>query len=288
MPSLRLESSNDFFDLDHVLKNGRGVQSLSGATGLGLPPVAGQWLEGAGDGAVYRGRRVLPREIDLPLLIAGSDRKDMKGLTSRLSKMLAAECTIRLVEDDGTDWSTKVVRVGGGSYTYGEDTTGNKDLLLVVTVRAGDPYWTSSVTYRKTISNQAAPAGLLSGGSLSGMSVASSQAMGDIELENVGDADAYPVWGVYGPGDNFKARSPSGQLIHWTGTLAIGDVLTVDTKAGTVVDQTGANRYAELSEAPRFWSIPPGTSTARVELLNVDVDNSRIDCTWRPRNWMVI
>ena len=71
MPSLALENDTDALDLDYVFKYGRGIQALSGATGFGLPPVSIRWLEGAGDGALYRGRRVLPRDIDLPLLVVG-------------------------------------------------------------------------------------------------------------------------------------------------------------------------------------------------------------------------
>jgi hypothetical protein len=71
VPSLQLSNESDTLDLDYVLKQGRGIQVLTGVTGLGLAAKQVQWLEGAGDGATYRGRRVLARDIDLPLLISG-------------------------------------------------------------------------------------------------------------------------------------------------------------------------------------------------------------------------
>jgi len=143
MPSLALESATDVLDLDYVQKHGRGVQVLAGVTGMGLPPVQVRWLEGAGDGAVFRGRRVLPRDIDLPLLIVGTDRKDFLSLWSRLARMLSGVCKLRMIEDDGTSYWCNVHRVGGGDYALGVDTTGDREVQIVVTLRAPSPYWTA-------------------------------------------------------------------------------------------------------------------------------------------------
>ncbi len=283
---LLLESSRDVLNLDDVLHTGVGVQALTGITGLGLPQVSVQWLEGAGDGAVYRGRRVRPRDIDLPLLIQARGREHLKELLTRLAVMLAEPCTLRLVEDDGTDWSTIVVRVGGGDFVYGTDTIGTTELQTVVTLRAGDPFWTYSRSTRKVISNSGAGRGLLTG--LTRLRVASSQAIGVITLENIGSAPAYPVWEVTGPGRDFLAVSPTGERLHWIGALGERERLIVDVRAGTVVDGTGASRYAQLAPAPRFWTIPAGTSTATASLDNTTTTASSIACTWRPRTWLVI
>lgn len=285
MPRLQLESATDSFDLDEVLKSGRGVQALTGATGFGLAPKQVQWLEGAGDGAAYRGRRVLPRDIDLPLLIEGTDREDLKGLLSRLARVLSDECTLRFFEDDGTSWSANVVHVGGGDYVYGQDTIGERDLFTVITLRAGDPYFTFSNPTRKEIKNSTVRRSLI--GKLSKLQLSNSQAIGSIELRNLGDTNAFPVWKIYGPGNTFRAVSPTGEVLQWNGTLLAGQTLTIDVRAGTVVDNTGANRYNELASAPRLWLVPPGTSTAECSLQDVTFASS-ITCTWSPRKWMVV
>ena len=285
MPRLHLESATDSFNLDDVLMRGTGVQALTGTAGLGLPPVSVQWLQGAGDGAVYRGRRVLPRDIDLPLHLLGRDREHLKSMVSRLAVMLAGECTLRLVEGDGTDWSVAVHRVGGGDYIYGQDTIGATDLSTVLTLRAGDPFFTYSRPSTKRISNSGAGRGLLKG--LARLQVSSSQAIGTILLSNLGDAPAYPVWDIVGPGRDFKAISVTGEGFHWTGVLAPGETLRIDTQVGTVRDGRGVNRYAQLAPAPRLWSIPPGTTQATASLENV-TSASSVTCSWRPRKWVVI
>lgn len=282
---LRLENSLDILSLNGIAETGTGIQVVSGLIGLGLPPVSVQWLEGAGDGATYRGKRVLPRDFDLPLDILGHDRDDLKRLLKRLTLMLANGCTLRVIEDNGTTWSTDVQRIGGGNYAYGTDTIGEKDLQMVLTLRAGDPYFTSSATTSQSIGGDTTTPGFLSG--LTSMQVASSQAIGDILLENTGDASAWPVWEVRGPGNNFRAISPSGAVLHWTGTLLTGETLIIDALRGSVVDGLGANRYADLAAAPRFWSIPPGITSAEASLLNVTAA-SKIVCTWRTRKWMVV
>ncbi|MEV1109932.1 phage tail family protein [Micromonospora sp. NPDC049751] len=285
MPRLQLESAADVFNLDDVLNKDVGVQALAGVTGLGLPEVATQWLEGAGDGARFRGKRDRPRDIDLPLYVAGQNREQLTELLDRLAIMLDGECTLRLVEDDGNDWSTKVHFVAGGNYAYGIDTNGERDLRTVITVRAGDPYWTYSRSISKKITNAGAGRGLV--GKLASMKVSSSQAIGTILLENAGTAPAFPLWVVVGPGRNFAAVSAAGRGFTWTGTLAAGETLTVDTQTGAVVDNLGRNRYSELAAAPKLWSVPPGITEATASLESTTTASS-ITCTWRPRKRMVV
>ncbi|MEU9044099.1 phage tail family protein [Kitasatospora sp. NPDC048343] len=285
MIRLQMESPLDVLNLNEVQEKGTGLQALTGLTGVGLPPVSVQWLEGAGDGSVYRGKRVLSREIDLPLDVVGRDREHLAELLSRLALVLAEPCTLAVVNDDGSRWTTEVVRTGGGDVTYGQGTTGERDLQTVVTLRASDPYFTSSEASSQVIGGDTKTGSFLS--SMVSLPVAASQAIGSITLENTGDAVAYPVWEIHGPGYAFQAVSPDKETITWNGTLAAGEVLTLDARTGTVVDQTGANRYADLGPAPRFWSIRPGLSTATAQLLGVTAD-SKVICSWRARKWMVI
>jgi hypothetical protein len=285
VPKLLLVSGADTIDLNEIDEQGVGFQAKSGVTGLGLPPVSVQWLEGAGDGAVFRGTRVQTRDIDIPLDILALDRADLQDKLSRLALVLAGGCFLVLDNGNGVQWSTEVHRVGGGEYTYGEDTIGTNEFQTVLTMRAGDPYFTSSQQQVRTISGAVAGTAFLS--NLVSMQVAPSQAIGSIDLSNSGDVAAYPVWEVRGPGDHFVATSPSGETLKWNGTLTAGQKLIVDTRKGTVQDGTGANRYDLLDTAPRFWTVQPGESTATASLLNT-TSASQITCSWYPRKWMVI
>jgi hypothetical protein len=282
---LLLVSGADVIDLNEIDDKGVGFQAKTGTNGLGLPPVSVQWLEGAGDGATYRATRVQSRTIDLPIEILANDRVELQAQLSRLALMLAGGCTLVLDEGNGVTWSTEVHRTGGGDYTYGGDTIGEREFSTTITLMAGDPYFTSSEQQVRYVGGNAATAAFLS--SLANVKVAPSQAIGEITLSNSGDAPAYPVWEVTGPGDHFVATSSTGETLKWNGTLTAGQKLTVDTRKGTVVDQSGANRYDLLDTAPRFWTVRPGTSTAVASLLNTTTA-SRITCSWYPRKWMVV
>jgi hypothetical protein len=285
VPKLLLVSGADTINLNEIDEFGIGFQAKAGVTGLGLPPVSVQWLEGAGDGAVFRGTRVQTRDIDLPIEILALDRTDLQAKLSRLALALAGGCSLVLQNGDGTRWSTDVHRVGGGEYTYGEDSIGQTEFQTVITLRAGDPYFTSSAQQVRTISGAGTSGAFLT--NMVTMTIAPSQAIGSIDLSNSGDAAAYPVWEVRGPGDHFTATSPTGETLKWTGTLTASEKLVIDTRKGTVIDGTGANRYDLLDTAPRFWTVQPGDSTAVASLLNT-TSASQITCSWYPRKWMVI
>ncbi|MEU8133233.1 phage tail family protein [Streptodolium elevatio] len=285
MPKLLLASETDVLDLSEIETKGLGFQAKAGVTGFGLPPVSVQWLEGAGDGASFRRRRVLPRDIDIPIEILARDRPHLQALTSRLALALAGRCTLILLDDDSTRWETEVHRVGGGEVVYGYDTTGERELDTVITLRAGDPYWTAAESQIRSVASATATTSWLS--SMATLPVAPSQAIGDIQLSNTGDAVAYPIWEIVGPGSNFEAISPDGERLAWGGILGADERLTIDTRKGTVVDHLGANRYAELDTAPRFWTVKPGLSTATAQLEDITAA-SKISCSWRPRKWMVI
>lgn len=279
---LQLESTTDILDLGT-----RALAALMGVTGAGLPPVATQWFEGAGDGASYRGERVLARDIDLPISATTADRAEMRALTSRISKMLSGPMVLRFVEDDGSSWTLDVRRVGGGNLALGLDTDAETWLSTVVTLRAGDPFWTSSETTRhETIASSGR--GLLFGAtSLSALRVSPSQTLGEVVMENLGDAYAYPVWTIHGPGQNFTATSATGESFQLWSILAAGDTITIDTRRATVTDQLGISRYFELAPAPQLWRIPPGITTADVSMTNT-TSASRIVAEWRARRWTVV
>ncbi|MGV9312585.1 phage tail family protein [Streptomyces sp. NPDC003691] len=279
---LELASLSDRLDLSEGETGGVGYQALAGITGMGLPQLSAQWLEGAGDGGAYRGRRVLPRDLDIPLDICGRDRSHLAELVARLARVLASDaCTLTVIDTSGDRWTTPVHWTGGGAIDPG---AGQRDVQTIITLRAPSPYFLAETAQTVTIGGSTV-APFLS--SLASIPLASSQALGSVTLTNVGDAPAYPVWEVTGPGENFKAVSPDGRALHWTGRLQAGETLTVDMGAGTVRDHTGTSRYASLAPAPAFWSVPPGESTATASLDGI-TPASRVVCTWRPRKWVVI
>lgn len=285
MAKLRLQSANDELDLDAQLQTGRGFQALSGLTGLGLPSVQVQWRDAAGDGASYRGRRVLPRDLDIPIDLRTDGREEQRAMSSRLALMFAEGCRLVYTDELGDDWYTDVHRTGGGGYVKGKDDRPN-EFELVITVRAGDPFWTAVEVQTQTISGMTPSATVFLDGMV-GLPVTTSQAIGSMTIENDGDAEAFPAWTVTGPGKNLEVRLPNGQGFKWLGTLALGQSLVIDVRSGTIRDHAGTNRYAQLDTAPRFFRLPPGVTVATAAMEDT-TEASGITCAWRPRRWLVI
>lgn len=292
MPRLRLETATDAIDLNDISATGKGVEALAGITGLGLPPVTVQWSEGAGDGAIYRGRRVQPREIDIPIYADGEDRDGLKLILSRLARMMSGVMRLWFIEDDGSRWYTDVVRVGGGQYSYGFDTTGERELVTVFTLRAGDPFWTSEESDQRVINRATTGRGLILdtvGGStgadsLVKLRVSSAQVQGTVILENTGDAEAFPTWEIQGPGSNIVATGPNGETWQWNGSLLLGQTLFIDSRTATAIDNLGASRYDDFDTSPRFWLVPPGITSASITMTGT----GRIVMSWKRRKWAVI
>jgi len=272
-PGLRLElvGRNDTLELTEYTPLVGDVFATNGFDGAGFPDVEHYWFDGAGDGAAWRGARVQPRELNMPIEVTGPDRAAVAAVLRRLAVILNPHTVtpprLRVVEPDRTAWSVEVQRTGRADWTWGAGTNGHTWVRTTLALRAGDPYWTRESSERFTVSTVGSDAGLLSG-SLAELNLTAGEAFGERVVTNAGDASAFVTWTLTGPGDHFVATSPDGEVLAWDGTLAEGDVLTIDNRTGEVTDDTGANRYDELAPAPRFWAIEPGQSTVSVALDN--------------------
>jgi hypothetical protein len=283
---MRLKAGWREIRLDSQSRTGLGWEVLSGVTGVGLPPVQAQWSDAAGNGARYRGRRVLPRDIDLKLNLVGASQTELQSQLDNMALLLDDKCQLIWVEDDGDEWFLDVVRTGGGDYVYGVDTKGEKTLeSFVVTLRAGDPFWTAMKSDSVRVTGAGTKRPFLK--NMVKMRVSPSQQIGSVTVENLGTTEAYPVWRIHGPGNNVEIRLPNGKGFTFEGSLADWQAVTIDAQAGTVLDSTGVNRYGELAAGPKLFALPPGKTTVTASMQDTGPASS-ITCSWRKRKWALI
>lgn len=262
-----------------------GVRMRLGVRGMGMPDVSLQWFDGAGDGSTFRGARTLPRALDLPVKIEGEDRADVLAKFSALARILRAPLVARLTAKFDSDrYRLDVVRTGGGDFEIGVDSDGKTILMTVITVIAGSPFWEQIDSEGREIKPEGVGKGLLAAGqSLVQLVLGSVDGLGDVSFQNTGDVDAWPTWTVTAPFTGFAFVRSDGLALEWEGvTTKSTGFIRVDTLAGTVVDETGANRYAELLPAPKFFSIPPGGSGASIVISDAS-SASRVAVNWHPR-----
>lgn len=255
------------------------MQSERGLFGLTDPGLI--LRDSAGDGSRWAGSRRAAKTIDLNLRIRGDSGVEFRSRMARLADVLDDRygiATLRAITDTSTRELPVLFSAG-----WGGDGSGFLWQDVAFTLTAPDPYW-----------RDATPQTLVwrTGGSKPLLSptvpffpvqLASAQVLGTVDVNNPGNVAGPGVWTITGPANGVTvAPEPSLRGFSIASPIAAGTVLTLDGDAGTLVDQTGANRYDLLGPAPKVWKIPPGQSTASVVAASATSATS-ITLTWFPR-----
>jgi hypothetical protein len=94
--------------------------------------------------------------------------------------------------------------------------------------------------------------------------------LGDTALPNSGDADAWPVWTITGPGTPTLRNTTTGRSWGFSTAIGAGQQRIVDTRPGKVsaVDQAGADWWGDLvKSSPRdLWQLVPGINELDMQL----------------------
>jgi hypothetical protein len=211
------------------------------------------------------------RNIDLPVTVFGSTPAELESRLRRLARLtqdLQGPTTFTALRSTG-DLEIKLHYTGGAELEYGGEAGGREWAKLLLSFQAPNPFWQSAALQQFDVSAGDTGRGLLP--KLTKLRVVSSSSFGQVDLNNVGDVQAFPVYVIYGPVDDLTISS-NGLSFSFTDNLDAGDVITVDTEQGTVVDETGANRYDILGPAPKLFPIPPGLSSLVIEGENTTND----------------
>lgn len=262
----------------------------NGALGFGMPPVEVRIDDSASDGGIHRFTRRGIRELDLPIVIINSERSVVETELRRLSNLLSdrqGPTIIRATYSTGEIWELTGHYVGGADAIWGDE----QNMFFarwVIQFQCPNPYWVRQQSESISIGTPGAGRGLIgTGRSLVELQVGSSQAIGEIVLENNGDVDAYPVWRFDGPMDYVTLTNfDETKSFSYEEPILEGESVIVDTFAGTVVSATGVNKYANLAAAPKFFTIPPGISDVTIEAVGTDT-NTLISLFFQPRKEIV-
>lgn len=242
---------------------------LTGTKGFGIPSTVLRISDSALDGGVFRQSKRGVREIDLNVQTYGVDRATTEAALRRLANILqntSGPATLTATYADNSTWAIQVYYAGGGETIFGQAagwTFADWPLIL----QCPQPYWVSGTAQTFTVSQANTGRGMLP--KLANLKLTSTSAIGTVTVNNtLGDVPSYPVWKAYGPMDSLTINNGSVGFVY-NSPITAGDVVTIDTYAGTVTNAAGTNVYSNLSAAPKFFTIPPGTSSANVLGANV-------------------
>lgn len=261
----------------------------TGVRGFGIPNPVLRIDKSAGNGGVYRFSKRDIRELDLPIVVLADDAMGVESRLRRLSNILRGKVILTATYSTGEAYELATYFNGGAETQYGDDA--NQSLCRwTITLQAPQPFWTSAIPQTFSVAASTATRGLLGAPdgttkTLSALRVKSSQALGAVPIENVGDIDSPITWVIQGPATGVSI-SLNGVGFSYASSIESGEVITVDSEAGTVADAAGLNKYASLGTAPKFFFIPSGSSVISITAEGAD-SNTRISGYFRPRREVI-
>ncbi|PTT14640.1 hypothetical protein DBR36_15820 [Microbacterium sp. HMWF026] len=286
---MRLENNGDTLEISNWMPT--GVLRRIGASGFGMAPTVNRFREGAADGTRFRGQRKGGRVIKLPVAFQGESEIEIQDLMRKLVRILnprVSLATLFVTYDDGTELFTDVVFAGGGDHIFGEGTNSLTFAEWDLTLQSTSAYFTSAESVDVKIdAGGNSGRGLIKTGSmgLSRLRVSSASVIGSVEVDNPGDADAFPIWLVEGPGHHFHA-DVYGAGFTYDSAVEVGNPITVNTRDKSVTDVNGSV-YTGLADAPLLFAIPPGRTTINLSMQDTN-GQTRVRLNFQPRYEVVI
>ncbi len=259
----------------------------SGLTGLGIPQSIVRIDDSASDGGTWRFSKRGVREMDIPVVVFGDSRDTVETNLRRLSNLLHDRnggTTLRASYDTGEVWELPDGHYVAGAESVRGDDGGLHWCRWVLTMQFATPFWIRQQAQSMSLGAGVTGRSLIP--DLAEMRISSSQAIGALSVENTGDVEAYPVWSFRGPMDSVIVTAADGSMFSYDVAIPLGTTVTVDTKAGTVKNQSGTNLYANLGASPKLFPFPAGTSGVSVVAVNV-TSNTLITVYYQPRKEVI-
>jgi hypothetical protein len=94
------------------------------------------------------------------------------------------------------------------------------------------------------------------------MTVSSSRTLGETQIDNRGDVEAWPAWTITGPASSVGAtNSTTGEAFTLTHTLLAGQIVGITTDPPTVRGPAGEVLTGSLDwPGARLWALQPGVN----------------------------
>ena len=274
--------------IELITGQGGPYSLMVGTMGLGVPPVRNRFSQGADDGETFRGKAYGMRAMDLPIFVEGANRAEMEARVRALADVVDVPATEGMPKII-VEYASGEVYEMNFVYSSGLEGDGPKSTAqrteVPLSVLCPLPFWVARDALQFTLQADPSPVGLLP--DLAALPIASSETFGELTVNNPGDVECPITWVITGPGGPAGAEL-AGRGWEFEATLAEGEIVTVErTQTGvTVKDNTAANRYSDMADAPFFSKLPKGASVLNVSMVDATTASSVVGY-FRPRKKVV-
>lgn len=264
-----------------------------GATGLGWGPHELTSVALAGGGSVLRHRRLTEADVMIPIVLSADDFYQRRDDRRTLEQLCAERVEIRINHPDGWSRSRWGFLKDGleGAYGVGEDSHNGQKLVL--TFLCPDPWWYGEEralvqkvdAARKPFITSKVEATSVRRAPFFPVVLASSTVNGAYQLDIQGDAEAWPIWEVDGPGEDLLIENVrTGERIFIEGEF--GETVTIDTRAGDIYSDTftRGELWDRVSLDSVLFSLSPGRNRIKITMVNARPNSEvrlRYRETWR-------
>ncbi|TDD37899.1 hypothetical protein E1287_07530 [Actinomadura sp. KC06] len=277
----------DFSDL-------AGPVQVTNVAGYGSPPVSLTTLAMPSGASLPQNYVGTGRTILVGLVAGATTQAEFLTLTDRLAQAfwterlgVPAPGTLVIQRPDGTGRRIKVLVSDGPDLNDDDrDKSGLTWTSFVVTFRSLDPCWSDATPITLVFQGADEAAGVppMPPVVLSPYSV-----LGTVTVNNTGNAPAYPVWRITGPGTPTLENVTLGREFGLATALEEGETVTIDTApdgGAYAIDQTGADRWTDLvKSSPRdLWELVKGPNQLNL-VLSGSSSASQIELSY-VRRWL--
>lgn len=272
------DPDGNFWDWSDVT-TGAFVTSVAG---IGSAPSAPSTLQLPTGDMLVQGVAPGPRQIVVGLYVFDDDQAvllaRLDAIANALSHDRAGAFVPGMLQFQRPDGTTRQIAV---ACTSGPDLPDDDGGAFQLSATFGLTFQPLSPFFEDTEQTVQVIEGAPSGGGVPPMPpvlLTPSTVIGVTTVNNTGDADAWPVWTITGPGTPTIANTTTGRSWSFTTALSSGEQRIVDTRPGMVsaVDGVGADWWGDLVKgSPRdLWQLVPGVNALNLELTGSTVASS--------------
>lgn len=232
-------------------------------------------------GGRFRHARHDERLATIPVVLPGpqTDRDELRRWARALDPV-KGEGTLTVVQGDHAGRQL-VCAYEAGLDSFAEEYPSLG--LTTLAFRAADPYW-QDATEQSLVATIDSTA--FTWFPFLPLVLGSSDVFAAATITNTGDVDAWPIVKVTGPGTDLNVTNQTtGLTWHFTGSIAAGSILIVDTRPGHKSARLdGVNVFGRLSDDSVLWPLVPGPNRISIGFAS-GTAASKVEFTWRNR-WL--